>query len=110
MNIPIVNRFKEMFGASPSVVYEDPVSSYLFSLLENHEDAPTFDHIVNAHDRDVLEECYTYIIHDRPLMVNKVIELEMLESNDMIDNREALVKADTYYLGLLIQTRSYFYV
>lgn len=99
-----------MFTAAPEVVYEDPVSSYLFGLLENHEDAPTFDHIVNLHDRDVLEECYTYIIRDRPLMVNKVIELELLESDDMLDEREALVKADTYYLGLLIQTRSYFYV
>lgn len=110
MNIPIVNRFKEMLRAKQEIVYEDTISSYLFGLLENHEDAPTFDHVVNQQDRDVLEECYTYITNDRLKMINKMIELELLESEDIDDHREALIKADTYYLNLLIQIRSYLYV
>lgn len=99
-----------MFRANKESRYDDPAASYLFGLLSNHPYAPTFDAISILTDRDILEECYTYIHRDRPLLVNECIEHELLDTDEVDDLKASLKKADTHYLCRLIENRSYLYV
>ena len=110
MNIPILDRLLQMFGARKETTYADALSAHMFEAIKHHSDAPTFDSVRNLSHRDILEECYTYAHRDRPLQVNGIIEYNLLGDIESYDEAtESLRLSDSRYMKSLIEVRNYIF-
>lgn len=108
MNIPILQRIRSMFSAKADTPYNDSLTDYVFTCLCMHSDAPEFSSIIDLDDRNILEECYIYVHRDRPRLVNMIIEAGLRdEQQELEEQTENLRQSDSYYLKLLVDTRSY---
>jgi hypothetical protein len=109
MNIPLLNRFREMFSAPKQSRYDDDaLASYMFSFLKEGD---TYDNLLlNLSVRDLIEECQTYIFRDRPIQINAVIEAELKEDYDQCDEIIAAIhEQDTTVLCNLVKIRKHIF-
>jgi hypothetical protein len=106
-----------MFSRSDSFNDDDILRQYLFSKVVDFVDSKdAFNNIVwtsidNGQSiKDGLSDVYIYITNDRPILVNKIIEHELLEEySDMSEHLEELESQDNYFLKLIIDFRKFIF-
>lgn len=109
MNIPLLDRLCEMFGARKESRYaNDKLAAYMFSFVKEGD---RYDELyTNLEVRDAIEECQTYIFRDRPLQVNAIIEAELEGDYDTCEELiNDLWRQDTATMCNLVVTRNYIY-
>jgi hypothetical protein len=109
MNIPLLNRLREMFGASKHSRYDnDLLAAYMFSFLK--EGNAYDDSQLNLYTFDLIEECQTYVFRDRPRQINAIIEAELKMDYDLSDKLVAAVhQQDTDVLCNLVKIRKHIF-
>jgi hypothetical protein len=109
MNIPLLNRLREMFYAPKHSRYDsDKLVSYMFSFLK---EGSAYDHArLDLNTRDLIEECQTYVFRDRPRQINAIIEAELKTDYDLGDKLVAAVyQQDTEVLCNLVKIRNHIF-
>jgi len=109
MNIPILNRLREMFKAERPERYEnDALASLMFIFVKEGNGYDDQDLGIAVHD--IIEECQTYIYRDRPLQVNAMIEAEINGEYDEADYiAKSIYEQDTIVMCNLVKIREYIY-
>ena len=107
MNIPLFERFKEMFSShKEDKNTNDSLTAYMFNAVIEYG---SYDHIsYDLYVRDTIENCLTYIQTDRPRQINKIIEKE-LNGIDTAEEYKDLQEQDTYILCEIVKIRDYIF-
>lgn len=114
-SLPLINRLCSMFACKPSCDQDDPLRQILFNKLVDFVDRKdcfntiTWSSIENGHSiKDCISDTYIYISHDRLIHVNKLIEAELSQNNELFSELTAeLEEQDNYYLKLIVEHRKY---
>jgi len=104
-----------MFACTPSCDPADPLRQILFDKLVDFVDrrdcfnSITWSSIENGHSiKDCVSDTYIYISHDRLIQVNKLIEAELSQNNELFSELASeLEEQDNYYLKLIVEHRKY---
>ncbi len=114
-SLPLIDRLCSMFACKPSCDQDDPLRQILFDKLVDFVDrrdcfnSITWSSIENGHSiKDCVSDTYIYISHDRLIQVNKLIEAELSQNNELFSELAAeLEEQDNYYLKLIVEHRKY---
>lgn len=116
MTPTLFQRLHEMFASKPDHS-DDRLQELLFSRVKDcveQEDCfntVAWSSLENGHSiKDCISDAYIYISHDRQLLLNKLIEAELGESQSLLDEyTEELEEQDNYALKLIVEHRKFLF-
>jgi hypothetical protein len=117
-SLPIIDRLCSMFTCKSSYDdSQDPLRELMFlKIIDFVERKDCFNTIMwssidNGHSiKDCISDAHIYISNDRKIQVNKIIEAELVQNNELFaELTEELNNQDNYYLKLIVEHRKYIF-
>jgi hypothetical protein len=95
-----------MVSAKKDEYCSDRLQSTLFKRLVDFYSSEDYNNMNIASDvRHFIEDCHTYITHDRDLQINTLIECELKKEKEENVTFLSLERQDDYYLKGIVEHR-----